>query len=763
MNSLRAILIASLSFVLLFFGQTYAADKTFTPGNPDYVKKAGYPKGEIGNVSYNAMGERVAGSCPRAGSISGKVTNSGGTGIGNVYVDVYDSDGNRVKDYYGYNYYGCTSDDGTYTVADLAPGSYYVRFRTYEPDISVDSIYGSQWYNSKATFSVADTVTVTSSNDTSGINAKFTAGGGISGKVTRADGGAMAYVGVEVYDTDGLLIKNATTGEDGTYAVTGLATGGYKVRLTGYDRFCSSSKYASQWYNKKGDFDAADTVAVTAPNVTSGINAKLAVGGRISGKVTNSDGTGIWGIYVYVYDTDGYLASCDNTGDDGTYTVKGLATGNYKIQFMPSDNSGYAGEWYNDKTYFDTADTVAVTAPNVKSGINAKLAKKGGISGKVTDSDGTGIYGVYVYAYDSEGNIASYYNFTDSDGTYTQSGLAPGIYKLKFDADVNQYSCHVTEWYTNKTDFNTANSVVVTDGNITPGINATLVGRGSITGTITDLFGVVINNVGVSVYDTCGNAVGGGWTGDDGTYTAQCLSSGNYKVWFNPADAGIDGALYAAEWYNKKADFQTADMVAIAAPGATSGINAQIVGGGAISGKVTDSHGVGIAKVHVVAFVADGNWYGYDDTEENGEYIVSGLAPGSYKLQFYSTGGLREKQWYNNKLNSETADAVTVTVKNVTSGIDVIFAGSVRIYHGGDFFTLYSSIQNAYDAESIYAHIQARELVMTESLVFGSDTITWLAGGYDDDFSTNSGTFTTLRGSLLIKGGTVTIENFIIK
>jgi alpha-glucoside transport system permease protein len=61
----------------------------------------------------------------------------------------------------------------------------------------------------------------------------FARGGGGERGVIDDDEVGLAGVDVEAIDTDGRVVANATTGEDGTYELTGLDPGGYEVRLAG--------------------------------------------------------------------------------------------------------------------------------------------------------------------------------------------------------------------------------------------------------------------------------------------------------------------------------------------------------------------------------------------------------------------------------------------------------------------------------------------------------------------------------------------------
>ena len=178
----------------------------------------------------------------------------------------------------------------------------------------------------------------------------------------------IANVQVLVYDLNGIWAAGAMTNQNGVYTVNGLPTGSYKI-------FFSGVGYFSEWYNNKASQDAADPVSVTAPQITSGVDAVLEPSGSISGTVKNGQGVGIGNVNVQVFDTSGYFASSTMSGSNGAYTVSSLATGSYKVRFNAP--SGYLSEWYNNKATYDAANLVAVTVPKTTSGINAVLGPGG--------------------------------------------------------------------------------------------------------------------------------------------------------------------------------------------------------------------------------------------------------------------------------------------------------------------------------------------------------------------------------------------------
>lgn len=81
----------------------------------------------------------------------------------------------------------------------------------------------------------------------------------------------MASAEVDVYDSSGNFVAAAETASDGTYSVSGLDTGTYKVGFV----FFEGNYYAAQFYNGKCSLATADPVSVTAGSTTSNINAAL--------------------------------------------------------------------------------------------------------------------------------------------------------------------------------------------------------------------------------------------------------------------------------------------------------------------------------------------------------------------------------------------------------------------------------------------------------------------------------------------------------
>ncbi len=573
------------------------------------------------------------------GSITGKVTNAEGLGLGGVYVSEYESG----------NFQGTviTGLDGSYTLNSLPTGSYAICFT------ASNSGYSEQCFNKKNTQGSADLVSVIAPNTTAGNDAVLTPGGNISGTVVNSAGAGLAAL-VSVFDTNDNWVTAVFAGQDGNYTISNLLTGNYKVQFS----VSTVTGYLSQWYNNKQNKADADFVSVTPSNTTT-INVVFDYRGVISGTVTNAYGIGLANVYVTAYQGNTDLFSSQSyTLQDGSYSLTGLITGTYTIELY---EAGYITQWYSNKSDQNSADMVAVTAPNTTL-VNAVLVHLGSISGRITNAAGTGIANVTVVA-NLGGSNTSFTTITAQDGSYTLNNLLNGHYRIQFSPQSE--SGYVSQWYNNKSDPNGADQISVTAPDTITGIDAVLMPGAIISGQVTNAGGTGISNVWVYLWDSSGNSTGlGVGTGQDGSYTITGVPTGNYKIQFVPQY----GSGYLNQWYNRKGDFNSADLVSIMAPNTTT-VDAVLSAGGTISGIVSNAAGNGIPYVFIDAYDSNGNYYGGYGTDSAGRYAIPHLPTGSYKVYFNplapTTG--YSSQWYNNKADQLSADVISVTDPNTTT------------------------------------------------------------------------------------------------
>jgi hypothetical protein len=101
------------------------------------------------------------------GNVAGTVTAASSSApLANICVYLYPGTGSSTA-----AYFSCTVADGTYKISGVAAGTYQVAF--YDPNGN----YATQWYSASATQSGAQTITVSTGNQTvTGVNAALTGG-----------------------------------------------------------------------------------------------------------------------------------------------------------------------------------------------------------------------------------------------------------------------------------------------------------------------------------------------------------------------------------------------------------------------------------------------------------------------------------------------------------------------------------------------------------------------------------------------------------
>lgn len=294
-----------------------------------------------------------------------------------------------------------------------------------------------------------------------------------------------------------------------------------------------------------------------------------------------------------------------------------------------------------------------------------------GFSGTVTGAGGAGVANVQIYIYDETGNLIEGFSATTAaDGTYTFGGLSAGTYKVSFNNGGSQL------WYNNKYTLLQSDTLTVTDGVVTPGINADFSGTwGVITGRVTDLSGAAnLSGIQVRVCNTSGvpvSSIPAVTTKSDGSYAISLVPAGNYTVKFSDGTNG-----YVDQWYNTyNFAFSTyaysnsyIKKVTVTAGVATPSINGQM-SVPTISGKVTNLAGSGIAGINVYLFSGtDVNGFTITNvvTKSDGSYYVGGIPAGSYQVYFEDPNSVYTAQYYNNQA-SVTVTSPTTTVANINA------------------------------------------------------------------------------------------------
>ncbi|MDI6689294.1 MAG: carboxypeptidase regulatory-like domain-containing protein [Actinomycetota bacterium] len=392
----------------------------------------------------------------------------------------------------------------------------------------------------------------------------------------------------------------ALTDENGHYRIVGLPSGEYWVSTW------NDQGYMDEYYNDKLTWLTADTVVVNATEETTGIDFVLSVGGKITGRVTDEAGNPLANIKV-ITNKPGWQASISTLTDkNGYYALIGLPSGEY-YRVYTSNDQGYIDECYNNKLKWETADIVAVTAPNETPDINFALAKGGTISGRVTDEVGNPLKDVGVRAEQIDCENLPYVNWegtaytsTDADGYYMLIGLPSGNYIV----ETSNEQGYLDEYYNDKPNWaswTNADIITVTAPSEITNIDFALAKGGTISGRVTDINGQPLGNICV-----CAQIDGDrkwGTTDENGNYAIIGLRSGNYRVFtYNNLD-------FINVFYNDKPNEETADIVAVTAPNETTGIDFALKPVPNFSDVPTDFWAYG----EISALASKGAISGYDD------------------------------------------------------------------------------------------------------------------------------------------------------
>ncbi|WP_240752653.1 carboxypeptidase-like regulatory domain-containing protein [Microbacterium hydrothermale] len=599
---------------------------------------------------------------PRGGDITGRITLPSGmtTSAAGLSVAAYTATGwsQWVAD-------GVVKDDGSYAFVGLAPGDYKLQFRAQSTQVA------PRWWKGQKSWASASPVTVVEGGRVSDVDESLPRSASVSGRVTLPAGVTLSSgsLTVEASSASGEDSGWFSTrvAADGTYVLAGLPAGDYRLTFRSYDL-----PVLQQWWNGATDAASATTLTLTEGQTRTNINATLEKAATIAGRVTLPAGItlGQGSISVSASPTTGSgWATSAQVRPDGTYAIRGLRAGSYKINFVPS-GVPVLGEWWNDVRDFASATPVTVTTGQDRVGIDATLAQSATISGRVTlPATLRGRESRVSVSATSTSNQWQTVSSTsvNPDGTYTLTGIPAGSYAVKF----SSWDLPISpEWWDDQTSFTTAKAVVVAAGAARTGIDATLALSATISGTVSlpASLSSSITSVRVSVtpVDQSWSTVASVSVRPDGTYTVTGLVPGDYKVKFS-----ADNTPVLSEWWKDKPDFASATTITLSAAQNKTGIDAALARSSTISGRVTVPSGVSATAISVSAMSPNSEWSSIASTRAaaDGSWTLNGLPAGSYKLRFTSSDAPVLDEWWDDATDFVSARTVAIAAGEDRTGI----------------------------------------------------------------------------------------------
>ena len=433
---------------------------------------------------------------------------------------------------------------------------------------------------------------------------------------------------------------------------------------------------------------AAALLALFAGLLVAPPTATAAGTASISGKVTDSAGTPLGGVRVYLYPhPSGSMVANATTDSQGRYTLSDLEAGSYSVYYntyssapdFPSQYWSSSGPTTDD----DALTPVTVGAGEARTGIDAALKRYPRLRGKVLDGSGVPVAGAPVIVAEKESG--GYYDWryakratTAADGTYDVR-VDVGTHKVRFEGTVST----LAEYYDDTQVEAAATEITATLDQVVTGINATLAKAAQIQGRVVDTNGVGLAGISVSVNNPGGGPGASATTAADGTYVAGGLRAGTYEVCFSdPLRASVSRC-----WQDRHR-YESATPVVVGAGATVSGINATLRKAGAITGRITVPAQFSVRKIEVTTFLWDAatsTWLRdgyYDDVDSAGNYSLTGLTPGEHIILFKNSWGDGPVGQYwggAGQPTKATAQRITVASGGNITGIDTTMRAGASI------------------------------------------------------------------------------------
>ena len=385
-----------------------------------------------------------------AASISGAVF-SGATNLPIEYPSVYLLDAVSKNIVSG----ATTAADGTYSIANLAPGDYGVCVID-SADEYMDGCYDGLSIGADGVRNFT-TITLGNDEDLQDIDVTLQLGSTLSGTLSDSYfnvpvANASAYFTLYSVQQAQVAAIVIDTSANGAFTLRGLAPGSYYLEAGISFAYQADSFYPQRLYGGNSCIPqcafATGTVIDVPPSGISGINFPLSPGYFVSGTVTDSQtGLGIPNVTINTCDAPAWLlfgtSASAVTDINGHYLIAHAA--NEQTHIATIDASGYINvTWPNAvmppahgcrNSSFYGGDTLTFSSPDeTLSDIDFVLDRGAAVSGTVTASDlpGNPPLSANVAIYSDDGANAALLGIvkTAADGTYVTVGVPAGTYHV---------------------------------------------------------------------------------------------------------------------------------------------------------------------------------------------------------------------------------------------------------------------------------------------------------------------------------------------
>lgn len=543
--------------------------------------------------------------------------------------------------------------------------------------------FGWQYYQNVKFAQQPTSVTVALGSVTPNINFQIAFFGMISGRVNDKNGNPIENVTVSGYQLVTDTLNNASW-QSVTLLASTDANGLYRLPVSDptvthicYNTRLNLTEFAPRCYGSTSDDPAlASDLLVQEDERIDGIDIQLGAFPRVHGKVTNEQGDPIPFVTMIAHNAgiapDGtigigggfWMSTTDNNGD---YEITGIRASHLVVSAGTSPDSPYDSEWYENQVDPQQSTLFTIELDSVLN-LDFQLAKKGNISGTVTNQTGQPLEGISItafhYYWDGTGG-QSWIPFasatSDFTGAYTITQVPVGTYRIGF--GLNQD--YVPAFYSYTTTVQSATDIVLGLGESAGNIDGTLAPLfRTISGQVTDPTSNPLANITIQLgHNEFGHWIPNGYettTDVTGSYTLTALPTGSFSLAF------IDtSGKFVTEYYDNVKSPIDAQSFAIPTVAPLTNINAQMTGKARIHGTVSGPDGEAISAHSVTLYDAAFNEIAQSQTITDGTYEFS-LFGGEYRLCVGTTtvATIYEAECYTDTNPADLGVATPITIEN---------------------------------------------------------------------------------------------------
>ena len=636
------------------------------------------------------------------GIVEGLVNTAGGAPVTNMSVKLFTPNGDLMDEVF-------SDTNGLYRIAGLSDGNYHVRTDSSAAGLS----YVDEWFDDRpaTTFAPlvdgADAIDVQVAQTNQNINLELDPSISISGRITYRDRFGVLHplenCGIWLSDGQGgsLGAVIGVSDVNDNYEISGLSSGTYYLATSAPLAF----NLLDEWYDDKlvSDYDQPEVDQAFALQGVSepitGVNIELAIGGFLTGQVTDSAGAPLEFVEMRVFSVDSSIADTVQTDAGGIFGFTHLPPHVYYLEVMsiPSTHPNLLPEYYEDQWVW-TFDPLADGATAIELGLgesltnaNFSLEEGAELSGFVLNDLSNGVPFVEVEIISDNGGLLRIVN-TDTVGRYRFNNLAFGNYYLRTRVGNSPL---IDEWFD---DVRVVSGEPIADG-ATPinfsnpagvtGVNLVLVEGSAITGQVTDASFSPIDNVVVEVYEPSGLFVAGGITDASGVYRIEGLLPGDYGV------RTLAPSPYADKWWSDvpaytflpNVDLPNAiSVMGSGAPAPEASFVLELAG--EMVGHVETTTGVPLSNIPVEIYTGNGTHRMTVLSSSNGVWQATWLPPETYYVRsgVYHGYDLFD-EWFGDVATTsegplvDGALPVVVGASEVANDINLVLAsGAQKIY-----------------------------------------------------------------------------------